>query len=68
MFNKGSKVKVISGKHAGKTGYFDKKNTRRPGMCFIMFDGPNRNGAQVGITNLVGIHMTDDEIREKWGV
>jgi hypothetical protein len=52
-FTNGQEIKVISGTHAGKVGWFNKPNAHREGKCFIWFKSANVAGAQVSITDLV---------------
>lgn len=46
----GQEVKVISGTHAGKIGWFNKLNAHREGKCFIWLNGTNVIGAQVSLS------------------
>jgi len=52
-FTNGQEIKVISGTHAGKSGWFNKPNAHREGKCFIWFKTVNMTGAQVSISDLV---------------
>lgn len=51
-FTNGQEIKVISGTHAGKIGWFNKENAHREGKCFIWFKTVNMTGAQVNLTDL----------------
>lgn len=51
-FTTNQAIKVISGTHAGKTGWFNKENPHRPGKCFIWISGPNQRGGHVELTDI----------------
>lgn len=55
-FTNGQEIKVISGTHTGKAGWFNKENAHRPGKCFIWFKTVNMTGAQVSLTDLESAH------------
>lgn len=51
-FTNGQEIKIISGTHAGKVGWFNKENPHRPGKCFVWFRPANVAGAQVSLTDI----------------
>lgn len=51
-FTSGQEIKVISGTHAGKVGWFNKLNAHREGKCFIWFKTANVTGAQVNLADI----------------